>query len=40
MSTATVEQRNGKWLVIYGTAIVGRYAAKYKALEHAAKLNG
>jgi hypothetical protein len=37
---AKVEQRdNGKWVVVYRGTVVGRYTAKYKAVEHAQLLN-
>ena len=37
--TASVERRNDQWLVIYASAIVGRFTAKYKAVEYAAHYN-
>lgn len=37
---ADIELRNGKWVVRYKTAVVGRHTAKFKAREQANLLNG
>lgn len=37
---ATVEERNGKHVVIYAGAVVGRHTAKYKAIEQRDRMNG
>jgi hypothetical protein len=39
VSEATIEHRNGKWVVLYAGAVVGRHTAKYKAKQQADTLN-
>ena len=39
MSRAEIEQRGGRWVVLYAGAVVGRHTAKFRAVEQAARLN-
>jgi hypothetical protein len=36
---ATIELRNGRWVVLYSGTVVGRHTAKYKAKAQAESLN-